>query len=265
MTAANSQSRPASRVSRPDAEATRILQKLTEPGACLAVAQGMENGVIVRGAKDVAERMDVVNRGIAEAMALKNWIACSAAGRVSRYRITATGRAMVRGMDERREEKHCPTKPSSIATQEPRPSNVEAPLILLSRRRNPDGTLFLSPEQVAAGERLREDFELAQLGAPSTRDWERFFTACAAPQPTGFGEAAARFDTADTRVADALHSLGPGLGDVTLRCCCLLEGMESTERRMGWSARSGKIVLRIALQRLADHYAAQGDAGRMIG
>lgn len=55
-------------------------------------------------------------------------------------------------------------------------------------------------------------------------------------------------------MAAALRDLGPGLGDMVLRCCCFLEGLEAAERRMGWSARSGKIVLRIALQRLRRHY-----------
>jgi ribosomal protein L15E len=55
-------------------------------------------------------------------------------------------------------------------------------------------------------------------------------------------------------VEAALRDLGPGLGDVVLRVCCLHEGIEATERRLGWSARSGKIVLRIALTRLKRHY-----------
>ncbi|MEO1641497.1 MAG: DUF6456 domain-containing protein, partial [Pseudomonadota bacterium] len=43
-------------------------------------------------------------------------------------------------------------------------------------------------------------------------------------------------------------------------------GLEQTEKLMGWSARSGKIVLRIALQRLKRHYAeTQGQFGPMIG
>ena len=46
-------------------------------------------------------------------------------------------------------------------------------------------------------------------------------------------------------VAAALRDLGPGLGDVALRVCCFLEGIEAAEQRMGWAARSGKIVLRI--------------------
>ncbi len=74
------------------------------------------------------------------------------------------------------------------------------------------------------------------------------------------GPAAAR-----DRVAAALTDMGPGLSEVALRCCCHLEGLEAAERRLGWSARSGKIVLRIALQRLKRHYETTGSSDRMIG
>ena len=69
------------------------------------------------------------------------------------------------------------------------------------------------------------------------------------PRAPGEGPRAAR-----ERVTRALSALGPGLSDVALRVCCFLEGLEACERRMGWSARSGKVVLKIALQRLSEHY-----------
>ena len=52
-----------------------------------------------------------------------------------------------------------------------------------------------------------------------------------------------------------------------MRCCCCLEGLEAAEKRLGWSARSGKIVLRIALMRLHQHYERTlgSAAGGMIG
>jgi len=81
------------------------------------------------------------------------------------------------------------------------------------------------------------------------------------------GRGSAPFSATDAgrRAEAALRDLGPGLGDIALRCCCKLEGLESAEKRMGWSARSGKIVLRIALQRLRRFYEGLGDEAGMIG
>ena len=66
-------------------------------------------------------------------------------------------------------------------------------------------------------------------------------------------------------VKQALQALGPGLSDVALRCCCDLEGLEAAERKLGWPARSAKIVLRIALEQLEDYYQDHAAAGNMIG
>ncbi|MEX2248300.1 MAG: DUF6456 domain-containing protein, partial [Parvibaculum sp.] len=56
------------------------------------------------------------------------------------------------------------------------------------------------------------------------------------------------------RVARALMAAGPGLSDLLIAVCCHLEGMEAAERRFGWPQRTGKVVLAIALDRLAAHY-----------
>ena len=141
----------------------------------------------------------------------------------------------------------------------------ESPLAALARRKDRDGTPFLDDTLVHAGERLREDFELAQMGTRVTQNWDRFLTGggrggFSNDSHIGNGNTAAR-----DRVTQALSDLGPGLSDVALRCCCYLEGLEMAEKRMGWSARSGKIVLRIALQRLKHHYENQSEPDRMIG
>ncbi|MFT6452542.1 MAG: hypothetical protein ACJA06_002044 [Halocynthiibacter sp.] len=140
---------------------------------------------------------------------------------------------------------------------------AESSVQTLSRRRDRDGTPFLSPDLVAAAERLREDFELAQMGPNVAQNWDHFLTGgtdgVSVSKDAPRGPADAR-----DRVAKALADLGPGLGDVALRCCCFLEGMEAAEKRMGWSARSGKIVLRISLQRLKRHYELHGGS-HLIG
>ncbi len=250
-------------------EAMRVLRRLNEPGACLALAPAMETAVVVRDTGDgPAVRTAVVERMIAEAMAIKEWIEASGTGRIMRYRITSAGRAALKAMVARDEsararkagtaaadldEEDDDADYSGIAARKARYTLAESPLVALSRRRDKGGRPFLDEALVAAGERLREDFELAQVGAKVGQDWQRFLTAGTSSSRYGSGDGGGASAARD-RLAAALAALGPGLGDVTVRCCCFLEGLETAERRMGWSARSGKIVLRIALQRLRAHY-----------
>ena len=65
--------------------------------------------------------------------------------------------------------------------------------------------------------------------------------------------------------SSTLRAMGPGLADILVGCCCFEEGLEDFESRQGWSARSGKIVLRIALQRLAHYYDTSPEDEAMIG
>jgi hypothetical protein len=202
--------------------------------------------------------------------------ACLKPGRIARYTITATGKSALRRLlDEDRKRRHEALGFAEATTPfqaqhmvwghaqvaEPggrsrklRVNLAESPLAVLARRKGSDGKVFLTPDLVQAGERLREDFERAQMGPRVGQNWDRFLTG---GDRGGFlsdsgiaeGPRAAR-----QRVSDALDDLGPGLSDVVLRVCCFLEGLESAERRLGWSARSGKIVLKIGLQRLLKHY-----------
>lgn len=110
---------------------------------------------------------------------------------------------------------------------------------------------YLSPELLEAGERLRADFERAQLGPRVAQNWERFMTVGGS---SGWSTGSEGPAAAHAQFSNALQALGPGLGDIALRVCCFLEGMERAEKRLGWAARSGKVVLKIALQRLAVHY-----------
>jgi hypothetical protein len=264
-------------------EAARVLRRLTETGVILAVAKDMEMGVIVREGPDgVPQRIAVVERRIAEAMALQDWVLCSdPAARIARYHITAAGRTALKRMlatspkgpeaDETdRAERLRPDDDSATdgLIRHLRSTMAESPLCGLARRRDKDGQPFLDRALVNAGERLREDFELAQMGSIAPIDWESLLQGGPSSQADAPSDRAAADGAraARLRVVAALAALGPGLADVVLRCCCLLEGLESLEKRMNWSARSGKIVLRIALQRLRQHYLdSQGRFGPMIG
>jgi hypothetical protein len=252
------------------AEARRVLRRLAEADTVLAIAQDMEKAAVLRSLPDGRTlRMAVVDRAVTQVFALKDWIVCRKPGRISTYVITPAGRSALRRMTDEGltglAEAHAGFEgtpgewdgrrvDNEDAEQRARYTSTESPIVVLARRRDKDGKPFLTPDLVAAAERLREDFELAQMGPRVTQNWERFLTGAERIKPKpGSGPRDASQSPRD-RVSAALRDLGPGLGDMVLRCCCYLEGMETAEQRMGWSARSGKIVLRIALQRLRRHY-----------
>ncbi|UWQ20267.1 DUF6456 domain-containing protein [Jannaschia sp. W003] len=264
-----------------DREARRVLRRLCEGDAFLAVAQGMPQAAVLRGggAGDPA-RIATLPRPVAQAFVLKDWVRCTQAGRVTRYRITDAGRAALRRLlGEHRArrteargmaEAHSPflaqqgdyaeiTRPGAEGDETLRVNLAESPLGALARRKDRDGRPFLPRDLLVAGETLRGDFEAAQMGPRLGQNWERFLTAGTRGDFGARGPCEGPSD-ARAQVAAALRALGPGLGDVALRVCCYLEGIEAAEKRMGWAARSGKVVLRIALQRLHMHYI---DSGRM--
>ena len=266
-------------------EARRVLRRLVEPGAVLAIAADMDKAAILRDQPDgKTTRTGILDRAVAQAFALRDWIQCRKPGRIATYEITLAGRAALKRMVEedgqRSHGMHDAAVPFAAqhrafatrdvaeegGTRRMRYNLAESPVTLLARRREKDGTAFLPPELVGAAERLREDFELAQMGPRVTQNWERFLTAGDRGGYRNDAGGAEGPRSARERVAAALRDLGPGLGDVALRCCCFLEGLEAAEQRMGWSARSGKIVLRIALQRLHRHYLeTYGPSGPLIG
>jgi len=133
-------------------------------------------------------------------------------------------------------------------------NHAESALGRLARRRGRDGKPLISARQYDAGEKLREDFEAAGLGARVTLSYD-------APPLSRGRRAAPDMPTATERqiharqqLQRALDLVGPGMGDLLLRVCCYLEGLEEAERAMGWPVRSGKTILALALDRLADHY-----------
>jgi len=246
-----------------EAEAHRILRRLAEPGAVLAFAPEMEKAVVLRELPNgETARIAVVAREIAEAFVLRDWIACRKAGRISTYGVTQAGRLHIRQASGLAEAPAGFDWSGADEDRLPRYGTVETPVAQMGRRRDKDGQPFLSAELVSAAERLREDFELAQMMPGTSQNWDRFLDGGARSTggAGGFGPAAAR-----DRVATALRDLGPGLGDVVLRVCCYLEGLEQCEKRMGWAARSGKVVLRIGLERLRRHYAEHHGRGPMVG
>lgn len=126
-------------------------------------------------------------------------------------------------------------------------NEAESPLARLRLRKVIDGVQF------EAGERLRRDFTLAGLSPRLGVD----LTSPLLPGARGQKVQAPLTDTvlaAKQRFSAAMRAAGPGLNDLLFDVCCHLRGLGEAERTKRWPARSGKIVLAIALDRLAEHY-----------
>ncbi|GGD98522.1 hypothetical protein GCM10011529_00690 [Polymorphobacter glacialis] len=121
---------------------------------------------------------------------------------------------------------------------------AESPLAWLATRG------MVTPLQFRASERLRHDFMTAGRAPRITMNWDPSPSRSAGggiDPTTSQISARQRFDAAVTAV-------GPGLTDVLWRVVCLGEGLETAERALAWPSRAGKLVLKLALDRLVTHY-----------
>ena len=108
--------------------------------------------------------------------------------------------------------------------------------------------------QFDAGERLRADWERAQLAPRVTMSWDAAAVSKRrGGQPAGADLTCSQID-ARRRFHEAIASAGPGLADILWRVVCSGEGMREAETALGWPARAGKLVLTLALDRVADYY-----------
>jgi hypothetical protein len=128
----------------------------------------------------------------------------------------------------------------------------ESPIAWLARRRDGAGRSWLTLAEIAAAEKLREDFAFAGTVGRLTMAWD------AGPRARGGRgpgqEPAERARAAKDRIARALAAVGPGLREILEHVCFAGSALEAAERGLGLPRRSGKTVLKLALQRLAAHY-----------
>ncbi len=140
-------------------------------------------------------------------------------------------------------------------------NECESPLAWLARRKDREGKRFLSSAEFEAGERFRLDATRAQLLQRVTANWGEPIRRGAG----GGGDAGAVIGDvaidARRRLDRACVAVGPDLAGLLIDVCAYLKGLEAVENERGWPPRSGKVVLKIALGRLAAHYGL-GDVAR---
>ena len=112
--------------------------------------------------------------------------------------------------------------------------------------------------QMVAGENLRRDYERGALPQRTVMAW--------AGPPIGKTPRGARQSGASTlaqidarnRFHGGIAAAGPGLGDILWRVVCAGESVPVAEQALGWPTRAGRLVLTLALDRVADYYKING-------
>jgi hypothetical protein len=122
---------------------------------------------------------------------------------------------------------------------------TESPLSWLHARGH------LTDRQFDAGERLRTDWEIAQLAPGVTMRWD--VVRISGSRDNGLN-ATERQISAKARFDGAAAAAGPGLSDVLWRVVCAGETLPDAEKALAWPVRSGKLVLSLALDRVAEFY-----------
>lgn len=153
--------------------------------------------------------------------------------------------------DARRAQRAAPR----TAVLRPAVNANESPIAWLRRRKDKDGRPLISAAEFDAGERLRSDFTFGQMMPSITSRWSPMAGGSGARTAPGTGvELQDNVLAARERVRVALAAVGPELAGILIDVCCHLKGIEAAEHEQGWPLRSAKVVLQLALQRLARHY-----------
>lgn len=247
--------------------AARLLAALAE-GSAYAVADPTEEGWLVvrrfRGGLSLgAGRFPAALAEVLIRHDLAAWEEGAAPNR-PQLRMSAAGAAHRKRANAGQEgfrEQHGSVALASIAkehgSERLRVELDESPLDWLRRRRDREGAPFIEAAHFQAGERLRSDITQAGLLPSVTARWD---PVRGDGGPRGPADASDRMIGARQRVRHAFDAVGADFSDLLIDLCGFLKGLETIERERRWPPRSAKVVVRLALARLAEHYGLASEA-----
>lgn len=241
-------------------EASRLLAALATPGAEARtdpfdgealIVRREEGGISLGGGR--------FTKRAGEELRAADLAAAMTGGRVV---VTAPGLARLRreqgGEVEPFRNQHLDVVRGRGPNEPPLRDAGESPLAWMARRRDRDGRPMIDPVEYEAGERLRRDITQALMLPKMGADWTALrVDGGGARDPASASDSAV---AARQRVRGALAAVGNDLSDLLLDLCGFAKGLERIETERRWPARSAKVVARIALARLAEHYGLQREA-----
>lgn len=242
-------------------EARRILRKLCADESWLAPEDGAASSanetyvLVLRGRK--SRSAAPIPKALVREFANRDWLRADIHGPQT-FALSDAGEGWLR----REAVQHGDAFAAQHRVMTTRPLEGEgdrgaARMVAVNEGESPLGWLrhrkLIGKAQFEAGERLRRDFTLAQLTPRMGVD----YSAPIVMGSRGAKSISALPETvlaAKQRFAHAMRAVGAGLSDLLFDVCCHLNGLEEVERAQGWPRRAGKVVLQIALDRLAMHY-----------
>ncbi|MEJ8473919.1 DUF6456 domain-containing protein [Roseibium algae] len=243
-------------LARPGAVLTHLIDGCADQNWCVRRSDGKMAGHVNEAVMTALRRRDLLER------------------RQEDYVLSQTGRQCLRRwlsegdgfLDQHRELSTVNFKTESGAGHSVSQVNLaESPLAWLASRKDRKGKALLDPAQIEAGERLRADYGFARLMPTLSAGWR-------VGDVRGSGGASGRSaDLSDDviaarqRIEGVLKDVEPVLSTLLIDVCCHLKGLEVVEAERGWPARSGKVVLQIALTSLATRYGYRAVAGKGTG
>lgn len=231
-----------------DPEMRRALEALSQRGAwCRAVG---ETWMVVERRKGVSLKLATLAASLVTQLQAHKWIAKDK--EADAYKITNLGRTI---LAKRPQPVDFQAHGATLEMTDLKNGNRvlvnrdESALARLARMKKPDGTPFLDAAQVNAGERLAAEIMRAGMVPGITMRWDATgATGEARLNPTDLMVASRQ------RVEAALDALGQEFAGLLLDVLAFAKGIEQIESERHWPPRSGKIIVGLALARLALHY-----------
>ncbi len=242
-------------------QARAVLKKLAVKRACIVEVKAESGKAVYRVQYGVSGTVkkefceDVFNK-----LALLDWIMEFSEG----YVLSLTGKAALRrglsgGNDFAGQHRSQRTETRKMNGEKQSVSVVQgnSPLAWLARRKDRCGQPMISEEALQAGLRLEQDFYFAGLEPNVTANWNPAGSGGGKSRKHGMKNGSATPDhimAAKDRVRKVVDHLGGQTATVLLDVCCFHQGLGQLEKSRQWPKRSGKVVLQMALQRLAEYY-----------
>lgn len=252
-------------MSRSARKSTRVRQALEIRCLLVRLAAGSSIGRDAEGGfrlEDATPRSGdgtAVARRVVEAGLAGDWLEW----RETRLVLSETGRSRLRrsgtdgdGFRQQHQVRTTGNIEINGARRQVTVNEAESPLGWLRSRKDRNGRPLIAEAQFEAGERLRADYWFAHMSQRVTANWSALAPADRSRRGAPSDAAGLRDEVlaAKQRVMRALMAVGPETSGVLVDICCELKGLEDAEKSNGWPQRAGKVVLQIALTRLAKHY-----------